>query len=91
MPLKELWEIISPYTNLLILAKINACTEEMFDVEVMRGNRKQGLRQEYIDWLFALNLKVSSINCCKRDVEGNEELLCIHCEPIYVYTEEKKC
>lgn len=82
MKLKELWKVISPYAHLLITTKIDVGTEEMFDIEVIRGPRKQGMRQQYLDWLFALDLEVESIDACGEDTCGNKNLICVHCKPV---------
>lgn len=68
--------------KLAIFAEIDCGTKESFTVEIQRGNRLQGCRPEYLEWLNKLDLDVKSISFCEEDVCGNKHMLCIHCDKI---------
>lgn len=70
--------------KIAVFAKLDCGTSESFDVEIMRGQRLENCRKEYLDWLLKLNLKVRSISYCNKDTSGNENMICVFCEPIKV-------
>lgn len=78
--------------SLFICAPLDAGTGENFTVEIARGDRNNmtspGWRNEYKEWLEALNLEIDHVGACKEDVNGNKDLLCIFCKPIKVAASE---
>lgn len=70
--------------KVLVYCKLDCGTSESFYVEIMRGQRLWECRPEYLDWLAKLKLKVENISYCKKDTCGNDNMLCVHCEPIKV-------
>lgn len=76
--------------NILVYAELDVGTNDSFMVEIMRGWRNEidtpGWRDEYKEWLSALNLEVDTVSACKQDTSGNKDMLCIKCKPIKLLT-----
>lgn len=70
--------------KLAIFVDLDCGAKESFTVEIQRGNRLSIARPEYIEWLEKMKLDVRSISYCSKDTSGNENMLCLHCNPIKI-------
>lgn len=86
MKLKDLIPYIEN-ENVCIMTELDCGTKEKFHVDIVRGTRIKGSRQEWKDWLYALDLKVRSISFTNSDALNNKNMLCVHCYPIKVVSE----
>ena len=69
---------------IMVYCPLDCGTNESFNIEIMRGQRLCNCRAEYLAWLKTLNLKVQHISFCQKDTQGNENMICIKCNPIKV-------
>ena len=84
---KFLNEFVRPGEKILVYMELDAGTPMNFSVEVMRGQSCHRWREEYGEWLNALHLEVASVSAVRKDVAGNEDMLCIKCMPIEINQE----
>lgn len=76
---------VSVGEKLLIYMELSAGTQENFSVEVMRGNRSGSWREEYWNWLEALNLEIEHVSSVANDADGNVNMLAIKCKPLRIF------
>lgn len=76
---------VKPGQKILVYMDLNAGVEENFSVEVMRGQSCHTWREEYWNWLEALNLEVDHVSSVAEDVKGNRDMLAIKCKPLRIF------
>ena len=80
MKLRDLLESgMFDHENIAVLMDLDVGTAETFTVEVMRGQKCRRWRDEYSDWLYALDLEVRKIGVTGKDACGNLNLIVFHC------------
>ena len=75
-------EYVAAGEKILVYADIDVGAKENFSVEIMRGQSCHRWRDEYWDWLVALDLEVDHVGYVAHDACGNDNLLTIKCKPI---------
>ena len=67
--------------KIAVFTRLDTGTAESFTIEIMRGDRPRGWRNEYTEWLRSLDLEVRSVGI-GVDNKGEKDTICFHCEPI---------